>query len=139
MHGWAKARFLKVAKNRMKAAGWMWWWLIKLGWNNLWSHTFYVIIIIPAILHNFSHENQRLADSKLSSSSVLFWFYTALASTVNVLGQYVLSDPYIVVHLFSKHAARCSPVQYHYVRDTKSLLGCRSAVSKMFCQKVLDL
>ena len=57
--------------------------------------------------------------------------------TVNVLGQYVLSGPFVVVHLFSKCAprvctahrspARCvlAEQMYFYVRDAKSLLGCR--------------
>ena len=68
------------------------------------------------------------------------------SATVNVLGQYFLSNsnPYVVVHLFSKHAlctctALCSPVQcvlaeqmYHYVLDAKSLLGCRCTVDMVY-------
>ena len=65
-------------------------------------------------------------------------------STVNVLGQYVLSDPSVVVHLFSKRAPRACTAQrlparcvvaeqmYHYIRDAKSLLGCRSTVNMSF-------
>ena len=60
--------------------------------------------------------------------------------TVKVLGQYVLTGPIVAVHLFSTRApractarrppARCMLAEqmYCYVRDAKSLLGCRSTV-----------
>ena len=60
---------------------------------------------------------------------------TSACSTVNVFGQFVLSDPCVVVHLFSKRAPRACTARpflaqcvlaeqmYHLIRDAKSLLG----------------
>ena len=54
----------------------------------------------------------------------------SIHTTVNVLGQYVLSNPYVVVHLFSKCALRAAFAApcvlaeqvYHYIRVAKNIL-----------------
>ena len=77
----------------------------------------------------FSHRGLKVPRSVIPKQVILSqtcaFAWCSVIHTVTVLGQYVLSNPYEVVHLLSPGARLASTARrlqmYHYISDAKSI------------------
>ena len=98
---------------------------LSIGWCCLhfflwWCIDFSCLVVFKNFIHNLYLDTMDLENQKIAD---------CLRGTVNVLGKYVLSNPYVAVHIFSKHAAWVCIAQYllveqvyHYIRVVKNIL-----------------